>query len=521
MVQGAEQLKGQTSDRLETVILDVAKTESITAATKWVKEHARDRGVWGLVNKADISMPTAPNEWLTKQNFMKILDVNLLGVIEVTLSLLSLVRKARGRDVNISSVEPGVSLWWELLHVQGRALYFGVKIIMIKPGQDRYVHPPVSTLARLEFHPSLPVSVPCKAMWLYLAVLVGLYYLLRWYRERQVVSLLQDKFVFITGCDSGFGNLLARQLDLRGLRVLATCLTEQGAEQLNGQTSDRLETVILDVTKTESIAAAAEWVKERVGDRGLWGLVNNAGICTPMAPNEWLTKQDFVKMLDVNLLGMIEVTLSLLPLVRKARGRVVNVSSVMGRVSLFGGGYCMSKYGVEAFSDSLRRELSYFGVKVAMIEPGYFMTNMTSPEVFNGSLQASWDQASPEIKELYGEKFVADFMKTSNLLKPSWSGNLSLMTNCMEHALTSCHPRTRYSAGWDAKFFYLPVSYMPTFLVDLMMYWGAPRPAKALKELSYFGVKEEMIVPGYFKTFVTSPEAISRGLQAAWDQASS
>ena len=87
---------------------------------------------------------------------------------------------------------------------------------------------------------------------------------------------------------------------------------------------------------------------------GLWGLVNNAGICTPMVPNEWLTKQDFVKILDVNLLGVIDVTLSVLPLVRKARGRVVNVSSIMGRVALFGGGYCMSKYGVEAFSDSLR-----------------------------------------------------------------------------------------------------------------------------------------------------------------------
>ena len=92
-------------------------------------------------------------------------------------------------------------------------------------------------------------------MWLYLAVLVVLYYLLRWYRERQVVSHLQDKFVFITGCDSGFGNLLARQLDLRGLRVLAACLTEQGAEQLRKQTSDRLQTVILDVTKTENVTA--------------------------------------------------------------------------------------------------------------------------------------------------------------------------------------------------------------------------------------------------------------------------
>ena len=83
-----------------------------------------------------------------------------------------------------------------------------------------------------------------------------------------MVSHLRDKFVFITGCDSGFGNQLARQLDLRGLRVLAACLTEQGAEQLRKQTSDRLQTVILDITKTESVAVATEWVKERVGDRG-------------------------------------------------------------------------------------------------------------------------------------------------------------------------------------------------------------------------------------------------------------
>lgn len=82
--------------------------------------------------------------------------------------------------------------------------------------------------------------------------------------------------------------------------------------------------------------------------------MNNAGIVIPAAPNEWLTKEDFVKVLDVNLVGLVEVTLSLLPLVRRARGRVVNVASMMGRVAFFGGGYCISKYGVEAFSDSLR-----------------------------------------------------------------------------------------------------------------------------------------------------------------------
>ncbi|MCP6646030.1 SDR family NAD(P)-dependent oxidoreductase, partial [Klebsiella pneumoniae] len=98
---------------------------------------------------------------------------------------------------------------------------------------------------------------------------MGLWHLLRFYRERQVVSHLHDKYVFITGCDSGFGNLLARQLDMRGMRVLAACLTENGAEQLRKKTSDRLETVILDVTKTESIVAATQWVKECVGDKGL------------------------------------------------------------------------------------------------------------------------------------------------------------------------------------------------------------------------------------------------------------
>lgn len=142
-----------------------------------------------------------------------------------------------------------------------------------------FVSPPVWAAAKLQSYPSLSVSVPRKVMWVYLAVLVGLYYLLRWQRERQVVSHLRDKYVLITGCDSGFGNLLARQLDLRGLRVLAACLTEQGAQQLRKQTSDRLETVLLDVTKTESVAAAKEWVKERVGDRGTTQLSHVRVLC--------------------------------------------------------------------------------------------------------------------------------------------------------------------------------------------------------------------------------------------------
>uniref|UniRef100_A0A8C8RPG5 Retinol dehydrogenase 16 n=1 Tax=Pelusios castaneus TaxID=367368 RepID=A0A8C8RPG5_9SAUR len=314
-------------------------------------------------------------------------------------------------------------------------------------------------------------------MWLYLAALLGLYYLRRWYRERQTVDNLQDKYVLITGCDSGFGNLLARQLDVRGLRVLAACLTEKGAEQLRKATSERLQTVILDVTSTDSIAAATAWVKTQVGDRGLWGLVNNAGISIPAAPNEWLTKADFVKVLDVNLIGLIEVTLSVLPLVKQARGRIVSMSSVMGRLSVFGGGYCPSKYGVEAFSDSLRLEMLPFGVKVCMIEPGYFRTTITNPQLIAENITRKWEQLPEETKASYGENYFQTYIKATYDLPKSCSSNLSLVTDCMEHGLTAHHPRTRYSAGWDAKLVFIPLSYLPTALADFVLLWSYPRPA--------------------------------------------
>ncbi|NWT20943.1 RDH16 dehydrogenase, partial [Vireo altiloquus] len=306
-------------------------------------------------------------------------------------------------------------------------------------------------------------------MWLYVVVLLlALFLLRRWHRERQTVPGLSEKHVLITGCDSGFGNLLARQLDARGLRVLAACLTEAGATQLRAATSNRLQTVLLDVTSSKSIAEVTAWVRERVGDRGLWGLVNNAGIAIPTAPNEWLTKEDFVKVLDVNLVGLVEVTLSLLPLVRRARGRVVNVASVMGRVSFFGGGYCISKYGVEAFSDSLRLEMRNFGVKVCVIEPGYFKTMITNVENLKKNFHSNWQKLPEEIKESYGESYLRHFVAMLKVLQKGYNTDMSLVTNCMEHALTSLHPRTRYSAGWDAKLLYIPISYMPSALSDAL-----------------------------------------------------
>ena len=101
-----------------------------------------------------------------------------------------------------------------------------------------------------------------------MAAITDLSFMYRWFKNCNLVRNLSDKYVFITGCDSGFGNLLARQLVDRGMRVLAACFTEEGAQKLQQDTSYRLQTTLLDVTKTESIKAAAQWVRDQVGEQG-------------------------------------------------------------------------------------------------------------------------------------------------------------------------------------------------------------------------------------------------------------
>ncbi|KAM3935243.1 retinol dehydrogenase 7-like [Leptodactylus fuscus] len=317
-------------------------------------------------------------------------------------------------------------------------------------------------------------------MCLLLLVVLGLIFLYRRYRQGLILENLTGKYVFITGCDSGFGNLLARNLDNRGINVLAACLTERGAENLKKETSSRVHTVILDVTSTQSVCAAVKWASAIVGDKGLWGIVNNAGISLPCSPTEWMTKEDFFKTINVNLLGVVDVTIHFLPLIRKARGRVVNVASIAGRMTISPGGYCLSKYGVESFSDCLRREMKPFGVKVCIIEPGVFDTQITCVELLKKGMKTSWDNSSEEVRKSYGEKYYQQSLDFLDNVPAMCNKNLSLVTDCMEHALTAVHPWTRYSAGWDAKLIYLPLSYLPTVVTDYILTIKSPRPAGAI-----------------------------------------
>ncbi|NXD88239.1 RDH2 dehydrogenase, partial [Halcyon senegalensis] len=114
-----------------------------------------------------------------------------------------------------------------------------------------------------------------------------------------------------------------------------------------------------------------------------------------------------------------------------------------------------------------RLEMRRFGVKVSMIEPGYFKTDMTNGKDLENHFLSIWDKLSEETKAVYGDNYVKEFLVVLRKSQKNCSPNLRLVTDCMEHALTSCYPRARYSAGWDAKLFYIPLSYLPSALTDL------------------------------------------------------
>ncbi|XP_042875559.1 D-beta-hydroxybutyrate dehydrogenase, mitochondrial-like [Penaeus japonicus] len=223
--------------------------------------------------------------------------------------------------------------------------------------------------------------------------------------------LPEGKAVLITGCDSGFGYATALFLDRMGFRVFACCLLAhsggEGAQRLRREGSRRLHVLQLDVTKQEQIDSALENVKNLLPPgEVLWGLVNNAGI-NPYGAVEWVSVEDYRKTCEVNLFGTIAVTKSFLPLIRRAKGRVVNVGSVRGRMtSPLGAVYEVTKYGVEAFSDCLRHEMRRFGVDVSIIEPGNFAmgTSIYKEEYILRFSEKMWEEMSDEVKADYRRK---------------------------------------------------------------------------------------------------------------------
>jgi len=247
--------------------------------------------------------------------------------------------------------------------------------------------------------------------------------------------------VLVTGASTGIGEAAALHLKELGFDAVAAVRKDEDAERL---AAAGLRTVKLDVTDADSVASA----RSELGDRPLAGLVNNAGIAVA-APVEFLPLDQLRHQLEVNLIGHVAVMQAFLPPLRLAGGRIVNVSSIGGRVALpLVGAYNASKFALEAISDSLRRELLGQGVDVILIEPGGVKTPIWRKGTELG------DEISagmpPEAERLYGA-MVQSLKRQTVKIATDRGIEPREVAEVIGGALTAKRPKTRYLVGRDAK----------------------------------------------------------------------
>jgi NAD(P)-dependent dehydrogenase (short-subunit alcohol dehydrogenase family) len=251
-------------------------------------------------------------------------------------------------------------------------------------------------------------------------------------------------YVLVTGTSSGIGEACARHLAGLGFNVFAGVRKQADGERVAGP---RIEPVIVDVTDDASVAAAAETIRAAVGNSGLAGLVNNAGIAVA-GPLEYVEIAEFQQQLEVNVTGVLRTTQAMLPHLRNARGRIVNISSIGGRVAIpLVGPYNASKFALEGMSDSLRRELRPWGMHVALIEPGSVATPIWDKGV--DQADALDRDGRPEVRERYGE--VIDAVRKESEKNRTEGVPPQDVADAVAHALTAPKPKTRYLVGRDAK----------------------------------------------------------------------
>jgi len=322
----------------------------------------------------------------------------------------------------------------------------------------------------------------------YVILIIILYKAVDWLLRLFYIGKYNERYILVTGCDTGFGNKLAKRLDGLGCHVFAGCLTESGGAQLKAECSEKLYVLSLDVSNEASVQKAFDIVKTALPKgQGLWGVMNNAGIAGACGPVDWMTINDFKFVNGINLYGLIDVTLKFLPLVKLARGRIVNTASVFGRFTVtVASPYSVSKYGVDTFTDALRRCMIPFGVKAILIEPGLHKTNIASVQNLSSAGEKTWSRATPEAKEEYGEAYYKHLIKNG---LPKFdeiaSPRLDDVVDAYQHALLGTYPRARYLVGFDAKFIWMPLQWMPEWLGDWLLTKvdpNQPLPAAVLKK---------------------------------------
>ncbi len=270
--------------------------------------------------------------------------------------------------------------------------------------------------------------------------------------------------VLVTGASKGIGEACVTHLSKRGWTVFAGFRDPADGERLRALHGAAIVPVRLDVTSAEDIAAVAATIRDRLGEAGLAGVVNNAGIVMS-GPFEFLPIEALKRQLDVNVVGQVAVTQAVLPLLRRSRGRVVFIGSISGLNSLpFVGAYAASKFALEAVADALRGELRPFGMRVTIIEPGVIATPIWETSIETADRLMA--DAPPELETYYGEML-------RRLRQRAERGGEGLppsrVAEVVERALTAKRPRARYLIGRDAKTRALLQRWLPDAVRDRLI----------------------------------------------------
>ena len=271
-----------------------------------------------------------------------------------------------------------------------------------------------------------------------------------------------ERAVVVTGASTGIGRAIALALDAEGFRVFAGVRKQADGAALSQEATQALRPVLLDVTDGSSIARALATVEAET-DAGLYGLVNNAGVGLG-GPLELVPISETRKLMEVNVIGLLATTQAFAPLLRKGRGRVVNIGSLAGIVAMPGASsYAASKFAVQAITDSLRLELEPFGIEVTLVDPGAIESALWDKG--KAKKQEILDAAPPELRELY-----APLIELGKRLGEHPRGILpaSSVAKDVVHALCSKKPKKRYLVGPGPKKA-AKLARMPVWLRDWLL----------------------------------------------------
>ncbi|HMS86242.1 MAG TPA: SDR family oxidoreductase [Nitrospira sp.] len=261
------------------------------------------------------------------------------------------------------------------------------------------------------------------------------------------MSIWNNRAIVITGASTGIGAACARHLDQLGFTVFAGVRKREDGAVLQQSGSERLIPILLDVTDQSSIQRSLATVSEQCGTTGLYGLVNNAGIAVP-APLEAIPLSDLRRQLEVNVIGQVAVTQAFLPMIRRARGRIVNMGSIAGRSTIpLMGPYSASKFALEAITDALRLEVQQWGIQVSIIEPGAITTPIWTKSADDAAGREAVMDA--ETRRLYEPTVAAVRKVVDEAAKRAIPADV--VAKAVEQALTAPVPKTRYLVGTDAK----------------------------------------------------------------------